>query len=48
VIVLLGLLGRRVSEACAVNLEDLGFEHGHRVRSRTRKGRHDGMAGQLQ
>ena len=31
VIVLLGLLGLRVSEACAVSLEDLGFEHGHRV-----------------
>jgi integrase/recombinase XerD len=31
VIVLLGLLGLRVSEACAINLEDLGFEHGHRV-----------------
>jgi integrase/recombinase XerD len=31
VIVLLGLLGLRVSEACAINLDDLGFEHGHRV-----------------
>jgi integrase/recombinase XerD len=31
VIVLLGLLGLRVSEACALSLDDLGFEHGHRV-----------------
>lgn len=30
-ILLLGLLGLRVSEACAVDLPDLGMEHGHRV-----------------
>lgn len=30
-IMLLGMLGLRVSEACAVNVEDLGYEHGHRV-----------------
>ena len=30
-IVLLGLLGLRVGEACAANIEDLGMEHGHRV-----------------
>ena len=29
--VLLGLNGLRVSEACATNIEDLGFERGHRV-----------------
>lgn len=29
--VLLGLNGLRVSEACATNLEDLGFERGHRT-----------------
>lgn len=30
-ILLLGLLGLRVSEACAVDIDDLGMEHGHRV-----------------
>ncbi|MDQ1636341.1 MAG: integrase/recombinase XerD, partial [Frankiaceae bacterium] len=30
-ILLLGLLGLRVSEACAVDIGDLGMEHGHRV-----------------
>jgi len=30
-ITLLGLLGLRVSEACAVNIEDLGTERGHRT-----------------
>jgi integrase len=30
-ILLLGLLGLRVSEACAVDINDLGMEHGHRV-----------------
>ena len=34
-IVLLGLLGLRVGEACAADIEDLGMEHGHRVRSCT-------------
>jgi site-specific recombinase XerD len=29
--VLLGLNGLRVSEACATNIEDLGFERGHRT-----------------
>ena len=29
--VLLGLNGLRVSEACATNVEDLGFERGHRT-----------------
>jgi len=29
--VLLGLNGLRVSEACATNVENLGFERGHRV-----------------
>jgi site-specific recombinase XerD len=29
--VLLGLNGLRVSEACAANIEDLGFERGHRT-----------------
>src|SRR4051795_8899935 len=29
--VLLGLNGLRVSEACATNVEDLGFERGHRA-----------------
>jgi len=29
--VLLGLNGLRVSEACGTNIEDLGFERGHRV-----------------
>jgi integrase/recombinase XerD len=29
--VLLGLNGLRVSEACSANVEDLGFEHGHRT-----------------
>jgi len=29
--VLLGLNGLRVSEACGANIEDLGFERGHRV-----------------
>ena len=29
--VLLGLNGPRVSEACATNIEDLGFERGHRT-----------------
>jgi site-specific recombinase XerD len=29
--VLLGLNGLRVSEACATNVEDLGFERGHRI-----------------
>ena len=28
---LLGLLGLRVGEACAANIEDLGMEHGHIV-----------------
>src|SRR5687767_617579 len=28
---LLGLLGLRVGEACAVNIEDLAFERGHRT-----------------
>jgi integrase/recombinase XerD len=30
-VVLLGLNGLRVSEACATNIEDLGFERGHRT-----------------
>ena len=29
--VLLGLNGLRVSEACGTNIEDLGFERGHRI-----------------
>jgi integrase/recombinase XerD len=29
--VLLGLNGLRVSEACGANIEDLGFERGHRI-----------------
>ena len=29
--VLLGLNGLRVNEACATNIEDLGFERGHRT-----------------
>jgi integrase len=29
--VLLGLIGLRVSEACSANIEDIGFERGHRV-----------------
>jgi integrase/recombinase XerD len=29
--VLLGLIGLRVSEACATNIEDLGFQRGHRT-----------------
>jgi integrase/recombinase XerD len=29
--VLLGLNGLRVSEACGTNIEDLGFERGHRT-----------------
>ncbi len=29
--VLLGLNGLRVSEACATNIEDLGFQRGHRT-----------------
>jgi site-specific recombinase XerC len=29
--VLLGLNGLRVSEACSSNIEDLGFERGHRT-----------------
>ena len=29
--VLLGLNGLRVSEACASDIEDLAFEHGHRT-----------------
>jgi integrase/recombinase XerD len=29
--VLLGLNGLRVTEACSTNVEDLGFERGHRV-----------------
>lgn len=28
---LLGLLGLRVGEACSINIEDLGFERGHRT-----------------
>ena len=28
---LLGLLGLRVSEACSINVEDLGMERGHRI-----------------
>jgi integrase/recombinase XerD len=28
--VLLGPIGLRVSEACGANIEDLGFERGHR------------------
>ncbi len=30
-VVLLGLNGLRVSEACATNVEDLGIERGHRT-----------------
>ena len=29
--VLLGLNGLRVSEACGANIDDLGFERGHRT-----------------
>lgn len=36
--VLLGLNGLRVSEACATNVEDLGFERGHRTLQITGKG----------
>ena len=42
--VLLGLNGLRVSEACATNIEDLGFERGHRTLAHHRQGqqaRHD-------
>ena len=30
-VAVLGLLGLRIFEACAANVEDLGEEHGHRV-----------------
>jgi integrase/recombinase XerD len=30
-VAMMGLLGLRVSEACAVRVEDLGYEHGHRT-----------------
>jgi integrase len=30
-VVMLGLLGLRIFEACAANVDDLGEEHGHRV-----------------
>ena len=30
-VVMLGLLGLRIFEACGANIEDLGEEHGHRV-----------------
>ena len=36
--VLLGLNGLRVSEACGTNIEDLGFERGHRTLRITGKG----------
>lgn len=36
--VLLGLNGLRVSEACSANIEDLGFERGHRTLSIMGKG----------
>jgi len=36
--VLLGLNGLRVSEACATNIEDLGFERGHRTLTIVGKG----------
>ena len=36
--VLLGLNGLRVSEACATNVEDLGFERGHRTLTVLRTG----------
>jgi integrase/recombinase XerD len=36
--VLLGLNGLRVSEACSTNVEDLGFERGHRVLAIVGKG----------
>jgi integrase/recombinase XerD len=35
---LLGLNGLRVSEACATNVEDLGFDRGHRTLRIIRKG----------
>lgn len=37
-LVLMGLLGLRVSEACAVQIEDLGHERGHRTLTVTGKG----------
>jgi integrase/recombinase XerD len=41
--VLLGLNGLRVSEACATNVEDLGFERGHRTLSIIGKGNKPAM-----
>ena len=40
-VAMLGLLGLRISEACGVNIEDLGEEHGHplaQVRGKGGKG----------
>lgn len=41
--VLLGLNGLRVTEACATNIEDLGFERGHRTLRITGKGNKPAM-----
>lgn len=37
-VAMLGLLGLRIFEACAANIDDLGEEHGHRILRVTGKG----------
>jgi integrase len=37
-VAMLGLLGLRIFEACAVDIDDLGEEHGHRILRITGKG----------